>query len=472
MREGLQQDAGSAEHGRTRRIAEYGAGALGAELPAEVIEKAKHHILDTLGAIVSGTELAAGVAGHAYVGGLGGAPRATVIAAGFKASLSEAALANAMAAHADETDDAHPASITHPGCSIVPAALAMSEHGGATGLDFLKAVVLGYDICGRTGIMLGGTRFLTERGFDPHAFGGTMGAAAAAGALVCRDDTERMAYVLSYAAQQASGLATVFRDRDHIEKAFVFAGMPARDGVSAAAMVQSGMTGVANVFDGTPSFLSAFGVADAGVFDTLGDVYEITRTNIKRWSVGSPAQAILDSLEVLLGEQRVHPGAVERIEIYLPRDGARVVNNSAMPSVNVQHLAALMIVDGAVGFASSHDHARMSDPEILKVRSKVTLHADEALTQAQPARQGIVELILADGRQLRHHTRHVRGTTLNPMTSGQVATKAIDLMAPVLGDRRARAVAEAVWRLETLPSVSVLTDLLVSRPGDVLPGGA
>jgi 2-methylcitrate dehydratase PrpD len=393
---------------------------------------------------------------------LGGHAESTVIGAAFRTNAVNAALANAMAAHADETDDAHPTSLTHPGCAVLPAALAMAERQGSSGEALLRAVALGYDLCARVGLMLGAGRFLVDKGFDPHAFGGIFGAAGAAAALAIHDPA-RMTYALSYAAQQACGLATLFRDRGHIEKAFVFAGMPARNGVAAATMVDAGMTGVGDVFDGAPSFLITFGVNPeaAKVFDTLGSRFEITNTNIKRWSVGSPMQAALDALELLMSTHRFKSEDVAAAEVHLPAQGAQVVNNRDMPSINAQHLTALMLVDGTIGFASSHDAARMRDPRVLAMRDKVTLIPSRDLSAT--ARQAIVELALNDGRQLRHHTVAVRGTTANPMTRDEVATKALDLMSPTLGAERAQRVIDLVWRLDSMESLPTLTKLLTTK---------
>jgi 2-methylcitrate dehydratase PrpD len=446
--------------GLTKLVAGHIAKARAIALPETVVEKAKHHILDTLAATVSGSELEPGMLGRAYVERLGGRAEASVVGASLRTNAVNAALANGMAAHADETDDAHPRSITHPGCAVIPAALAVAERQGCSGNEFLRAVVVGYDVCARTGIMLGAGRFLTEAGFDTHAFGGTMGASAAAGALVVRDPVEA-AYVLSFAAQQASGLATLFRDQGHVEKAFVFAGMPARSGVAAATMVQAGMTGVTNVLDGEPSFLSAFRTEPtaATVFDDLGRTFEIQHTNIKRWSVGSPAQAILDSLEELM---RTHEFAVldiKEVQVRLPEEGARIVNDRRMPSVNVQHLTAVMLVDGGMTFAVSHSLDRMHDPAVLEMRSKVKLVPSPELSRAEPARQGIVEIRLRDGRTLRHHTRAVRGTIFNPMSRDEVAAKAADLIAPILGREQSESMISCVWKLDALSDIRMLTPL-------------
>ena len=387
---------------------------------------------------------------------------AQVVCAGFRTSPVEAALANAMAAHADETDDAHPASITHPGCAVVPAALAIAQEVGATGEQFLRAVALGYDFCGRFGVAMGGGPFITERGFDSHAFGGSFGAAAAAGALAV-SEPRQMASVLSYAAQQTSGLATLFRDREHIEKAFVFAGMPCRNGVAAALMVRSGLPGVGDVFDGDPSFFTAFQINSdvARLFDDLGEKFAITETNIKRWTVGSPMQAALDSLEHLIRTHSIRADDVEEAFVHLPTEGALVVNARKMPSVNAQHLTALMLIDGTVGFHSSHDEERMLDPAIVAMSGRVRLVPSEELMQAQPARQAIVELRLRDGRSVSHRTYAVRGTTKNPMSEQEVEAKADELMRPVLGEKSA-SIIDAVKDISKAENLDALGRLLAA----------
>src|SRR5690606_4586051 len=148
---------------RTARLARYIADMNDASLPQTTVEKAKLHILDTLGAIVSGYALSAGKAALRLVESETGAKEASLAISGRRVPAAVAAFANAMAAHADETDDTHPASITHPGCAVVPAALAACEFYRRSGLDLIRAVTLGYDFCARTGMALGAGRFLTEK---------------------------------------------------------------------------------------------------------------------------------------------------------------------------------------------------------------------------------------------------------------------------------------------------------------------
>src|SRR5262249_45316329 len=129
-----------------RELSAYIATAPRRPLPPTVVEKTKHHILDTIAAMVSGSCLGPGKKAIAYVKTLGGAKEACVIGSNIITAAGNAALANGMLAHADETDDSHAASLTHPGCGIVPAALAMAERERRNGAALLRAVALGYDV--------------------------------------------------------------------------------------------------------------------------------------------------------------------------------------------------------------------------------------------------------------------------------------------------------------------------------------
>src|SRR5438067_4593328 len=139
----------------TTALADYVANALDRELPAEVVARTKLHVLDTFAAMLSGSRLKPGELAARYVDSLGGKPQATVIGTGIVTSAVNAALANAMSAHADETDDTNPVGPVHLGCSAVSSALATAELADRTGRDLLRAVTLGYDIGARVVAALG-----------------------------------------------------------------------------------------------------------------------------------------------------------------------------------------------------------------------------------------------------------------------------------------------------------------------------
>jgi 2-methylcitrate dehydratase PrpD len=443
-----------------QRLSAYIAQAPKRRLPAVVAEKTKHHVLDTIAAMVSGARLPPGTKAISYARTRGGTKEACVVASAIVTTAENAALANGMLAHADETDDSHAPSLTHPGCGIVPAALAMAEREEASGEALLRAVALGYDVGCRLTMSLDAYQF-REDGHSTHSFGPMFGAAAAAGALAGLN-ASRIRYLLSYTAQQASGISCWMRDEEHIEKAFDFGGMPARNGVAAAAMVAHGFTGVDDALSGERSFFVAYGRKPdpERLVAGLGETYEVMSTNIKRWSVGSPIQAPLDALLLLMHENKFGAEDVERLVVRVAHQGANTTDNRTMPDICMQHLCAVMVLDGTLSFKAAHDEKRMRDRKVLALRSRVELHGDDALTKAMPSRQGIVELVLRNGTTLRHHMKAVRGTAENPMTRAEVDAKAYDLIAPVFGRARARRLCDAIWKLEKLGNVRKLRPLL------------
>src|SRR5258708_17487564 len=160
-----------------------------------------------------------------------------------------------------------------------------------------------------------------------------------------------------------------------MEKRCDFGGKPAVNGLTGASMVAAGMTGVDDVFSGERNFLDAYASYPAPecLSQELGQRFEILATNIKKWPVGSPAQSALDALTQLMESDGIGPGDVETIEVHLPGRSARTVDNAPMSSLNLQHLMAMLLVDGALSFDSIHAQERMQEPAILSLRRKLVL---------------------------------------------------------------------------------------------------
>ena len=171
----------------TGRLARYMVAARERALPQTVLVECKHRILDTFGAMVSGSSMKPGMMATSYVRGLGGQEQASVIGSSFRTTMVNAALANAMCAHADETDDFEPVTKAHPGCTVVPAALAIAEKEGRSGEEFVRAVALGYDLTCRLLMALGPD---LVRGSHRSAEGtsSTFGALGAASSLARLDE--------------------------------------------------------------------------------------------------------------------------------------------------------------------------------------------------------------------------------------------------------------------------------------------
>jgi 2-methylcitrate dehydratase PrpD len=442
-------------------LSAYIAGATRKAPPREVIERAKIHLVDTFAAMISGSRLMPGKAAIAHVRTLGGTADAGVIGTRMVTSATQAALANGMFGHADETDDTHPPSLTHPGTSVVPAAMAIGERDRLPGRTVLRAVVLGYDICSRLLLSLKPMPFLRS-GHHAGAFGQVFGAAATAGSLL-NLNAQQIRYLLSYTGQQASGLYTMFRDPEHIEKAYAMGGMPAHNGVAAGLMVENGWTGVEDIFSGERDFFYTFG-SEAGTDRAaltrgLGRKYEVLRGGIKRWPVGGPIQGPLHVLRDLLAEHRFNAADVVKLVARMPDKELEIVNNRPMPDICVQHLLAVMLMDGGVTFASAHDFERMKDRRILNVRKRMYAVGDPKLTDAQRRWRCVMEITLKNGQVLKHQTMAAKGSFENPLSRAEEEEKALDLIAPILGKKRSAALLAALWNFDKLKDVRALRRL-------------
>ncbi len=448
----------------TARLSSYMSEAGDRPLPEKVLEQAKWHILDTIAAMVSGSELPPGRAAIAFARAYGGNTLATIVGDTALCGPIEAALANGVLAHADETDDSWPSG-WHPGCNTVPAALAVGEQFGISGARFVRAVALGYDVGAR--VLIATREGLTDTHKATHAVAGVWGATAAA-ACAAGLTAQQMRWVLDYTAQQSSGIGSWYRDTSHIEKGFVFGGMPARNGVTSALLVQLGWNGVDDIMSGRDNYLLATssGAKPDLLIDGLGERYEIARTNLKRWTVGSPIQAPLDATEALLKRQPIDPDRIQEIVVRSPPES--VVDNSDPPDINIQHAMALMLVDKTVTFRSIHDLPRMQDPRVLRLRAKVRLESPAAGRGGTgTGRPPLVEIALNDGTRLTQDTGPVLGTVENPMTREQLVAKCRDLMTPVLGQPQAQRLIDRVLDLEHTNDVRELRPLLqrTYRPG-------
>jgi 2-methylcitrate dehydratase PrpD len=439
-------------------LSKYMSEAREHALPDAVLGETKHHILDTIAAMVSGSELPPGRQALRFAKAYAGDKNTTIVASQLLCGPIEAAIVNGEMAHSDETDDDYTGGGAHPGSSIIPTTLALGEQAGISGTHFLRAVTLGYDIGMRAFKTVGGGAILK----DTHILVGTFGSSAAAGCALSFNP-QQMRWLLDYAAQQAgSGIASWRRDTEHIEKGFVFGGMGARNAVTAALMIQLGWSGVNDVLAGPDNFVVSYAPSadPALLIEKLGERFEVTLTTIKRWTTGGPIQSPLDAMQNILKRHPFEPDQVKEVVVRTATSAAYTVNNREMPDICLQHMVAVMIIDKTASFKAAHDKPRMQDPTVLAVRAKVKLVPDDALEHMIPKRVAIVEVTLNDGTKLTERVESVRGTPENPMSREEVVSKARDLITPVLGNAQCTKLVERVLGLENVKDIRELRPLL------------
>jgi 2-methylcitrate dehydratase PrpD len=439
-------------------LSTYMSAAGGRMLPDRVVLETKHRILDTIAAMVSGTELIPGQHALRFARAYGGERISTVVASDILIGPIEAAMVNGVLANSDETDDNYSTGGAHPGCAIVSAALAISEKYGIDGTRFIRAVALGYDIGLRAFKLVASGGVLSET----HNFVGTFGASAACGCAVALG-TRQMRTLIDYASQQAgAGIGAWRQDTEHVEKSFMFGGMSARNGVTAAMLVQAGWTGVNDVFSGPGNLFQCYAPkADPEILvRNLGEEYEVRNTIIKKWSTGGPIQSPLEAISIIRQRRPFEPDDVRQINIRVASSAADKIDDSAMANLSMQYLIAVMLIDRELSFKAAHDESRMHDSAVLSLKAKIKVIADESLERVLPKRAAIVEITFSDGTTITERNENVRGSPENPMTSEEVIAKARDLMVPVLGTEKCAKLIDRLFALEEVRDIRELRSLL------------
>ena len=440
----------------TTALARHIASAMDQPLASDVEYRAKQHLLDGLMAILSGATLPPGRIAIAYAKSHGGAGESTV-AGGGRTNVELAAFANAISAHADETDDVNNRARVHPGATVVPAALSVAEAFDRSGSALLKAVALGYDVTCAVNIGAWRSFRAMQRSVrTSHGVGQTFGAAAAAASLE-ELSLEQNRYVLSYAAQQVAGIATFYRDPEHIGKAFTTSAMQAHAGVRAAELVRHGFTAIEDVFDGSPQVFDAFGEeGDANrMLDNLATTRHVTTTDIKRYPVGGPIQAAAEALERLIETDGLAAGDIESVEARLPSQGAYIVDRRSMPDISLQYILAVLLLDGRLTFQNSHDYERHDSAEVRQIMSRIRAVPDSSLDvvdesdhSSRRTWRAVVIVVTRDGRTLTERVDVCRGDHENPMSWEELTAKTHMVLAAVMPRTQVDELVQRVWTIE------------------------
>jgi 2-methylcitrate dehydratase PrpD len=454
----------------TTALASHIAEAQVRRLEPEVLDRAKQHVLDSFLAILSGAALPPGRLAIAYANSRGGVGESTV-AGGQRTNPELAAFANAIAAHADETDDVNSQARIHPGASIVPAAVAVAEAYDRPGSALLTAVSLGYDVACAVNIGAWKSYQAMQRcARTSHGVGQTFGAAAAAASLAGLT-MEQTRHVLSYAAQQVSGISTLYRDPAHIGKAFATAAMEAHSGVRAVELVRIGFTAIDDVFDGAPSAFDAIGEDGdvARMLQELETTRHVTTTDLKQYPVGGPILAPIEALTRIMVDHGIRANDVAAIDVRLPAHAAYIADNRAMPDISVQYILSILLLDGRITFQSSHDYERHHAAEVRELMGRIRAVPDSTLDVAKDADvrsrrlwRAIVVVKTCDGRTLTERVDAPRGTHDNPMSWDELTAKARMALESVMDSDRIEALVRWVRGVETARSARELRPFLES----------
>lgn len=417
--------------GETRRLAEFLAALTPEGVPVVALEAAKTMVLDLLGCSLGAMRTAEVAMAGGVVETLGGTPESTPIGFRFRTSCQNAAYLNGISSHVIELDDTHRDSITHVGSPVIPAALAMAERAGSSGLAFLLAVVAGYEACLRIANAVQPSHW--KRGFLSMGTCGTFGAAAAAAHLL-HLDADRLSDALGLAGIQAAGLnSSIYGEGDMGKR--LCPGHAASMGLLSALLAERGFTGSRRVIEQRKGFCESF--ADdydlSRVTDRLGEVWEVTRTSLKPYSCCRYNHAAIDGLLDIMAadsvaEQDIAGITVRTYDIAVTNRPHRVRPHTLFDAK--MSIPFSLAVAARKRSVAEHDFTEdlLTDTALQDFAGQVRVEADAEMTAAFPREwPAEVQVRLRDGRMLARHIPYPKGEPEAPMSRDEVETKFRDL---------------------------------------------
>lgn len=437
-------------------------------LPAHVTHKAKLCLLDYVANIYGSLELDAVQQVIDFVRSLGGPETATALGCGFKTGLQNAAFINGLTAEAIEAQDGLRFGGNHPGVSVIPAALVMSESLGLPGARLIEAVVAGYEVANRAAAAM--HPYHTLSGFLPTGTCGTLGAAVAVSKLMGHGYPEMLSaignagYMLPISmAEQLMGGYTV---------KIVQGGQAASTGIMAAGLAGKGVTGSPYVLEGTElkgGFTQITMKVDAKperITEGLGERYSISDIYFKPYTACRHTHGAAQAILSLMKEKKITQGDIDSITVSTYGVAALAVGKSVpeggsfvSAQFSIPHVVAACILDGALGPAQLTER-RIADSAIIALAKKVTVKADDELNKMYPDKTASrVEVLLRSGERLMKQVDIPKGDPRDPMEAVDITEK-VKFFAGGRDRKKLERTIEIILGLEEAKNIRELVTLI------------
>jgi len=439
------------------------AGFVGAlrfeDLPAEIVERIKCSVLDTLGCGVHGSLTPwGGIIADTAAATVGGA---ALWGRADTADPASAAMANATMAHSFELDDLHMPSRSHPGGVTIPVAMALGQElGRVSGRRMIAAVAAGYEVTIRVGMAQGVSSF--DRGWHPTGTAGCLGAAATA-AHVLGLDAAGAQHSMGIAGTMPCGLMAA-QYGAMVKR--LYAGHAAYAGMLAGRLAQRGFTGIPDIFDAEfGGYLKALSddIDPRQLTDGLGERYRTVELGYKFYSCVGASHTSLDATRRILERESIAPQDIAGIRV-VTSEYQRT--HAGWPYEPGTVMAAQMSIPFCVAsmvrfrqvFVEQFAQERLADPETVALARRVAVESDPA--QDPLDRKSRVEITLRDGRTLGAVSEFAVGHPRNPASWQDIAGKFMQLAGQVLPEERCRQIADAVEKLEDCTDLRELSEML------------
>ncbi len=457
---------GAADGGPTlaQQLGAFAARCAAEGAPAEVAASVHQRTLDVLGLCVAAHRLPTSAAAIGHVLDQGGHPQATVVGVPTKVTAAQAAFANGVLAHSLDYDDTHLPSVLHPSASVVPAALAAAEAGGATGEQTVAAIAVGLEIAVRLGMAgydaeLGNSVFF-EHGQHATSITGAMGSAVAA-AMVYGLDEQGIADALGLTASMAAGVIEANRTGGTVKR--LHCGLAAQAGVTAAQLVRRGFTGPPTVLEGRFGFFQGWlhgQYFPEAISAGLGTDWSVPGIFFKPYPANHFTHTTVDAGRAFR-ERGITPEQVAEVVVGVAGSTVRTIGEpievKRTPETGYQAqfsgpyaFTAGLLGGGGLGTGlDDYTDALASDPLRREIMAKVSVVADERCNEIYPFQfPAVVTLTTTTGEVLTEEVLTNRGGPARPLSDDELATKFADNVAGRLSAPAAASVRRDVLDLQ------------------------
>lgn len=413
-------------------------------LPETAQDATRGLVLDVLGVAVAGAATVEGQLALQVMTDLDRAGRCNVPLSSRGFDPATAALLTGTMAYSIGLTDTHAESITHPGPSVVPAALAVGQATKATDADILRAIALGVEAVVRIGAVVNPSH--RARGFHPTATCNPFGAAVAASCLLGADK-EQMLWGLGLAGSMAGGLYE-FRNEGAMVMA-LHGGWPAASGVTAAYLATAGFTGPTTILEGSEGFFQGFAdeTAPEKLVPTPDTPLGIEEVSLRPYCACRYAHAGIDALKQITATHgRIDPDDVEQVTVWTHRTA---VEQESEPTTLVSArlstaftIALTMVHGPRLAEVTKED---LNDERIHRLIGRIQVREDPELTALFPRQWPCrVSVQMRSGKVYEERVDTPKGEPDNPLSPGELEEKFRRLAGPSLGLGGATAVVDTV----------------------------
>jgi 2-methylcitrate dehydratase PrpD len=445
----------------SRRFAEFTAGLAFKDIPGEVVEKCKMHLLDSLGiCFAASTTDYAGML-YEFVREERSGGRCTLVGFPESSSASWAAFLNASLIHGLDFDDTHSGAIVHASTNVVPPALALGELEGIKGAALVEALVAGYEVAARIGLAAPGE--FHKKGFHATPICGIFGAAAAAGKVLGLTP-EQVCDAFGLCGSQSAGIQEFLNDGAWNKK--IHPGWAAHGAVLSVGLARRGFKGSEKIFEGGFGLYNTHvgmeNVQPARITAGLNSVWETRNISLKPYPCCHYLHAFVDAALHLKARHEILPQDVSEVECLIsapqihivcePLEVKRAPLTPYGALFSLPFSVAMALVQGRVG-AKDFFEIDIHDREVLDLAGRVHYSIDDESDFPRHF-PGVVKVRLKNGQTFEHRERFNRGCPENPLGWEEVTRKFLDNAAGVLDQKRSGALIDKVRDLENLENIS------------------